>query len=53
MIRKIGEAVLLAVVIAAVAMIIKSGHGALRAIVILAIFIVDFILDASPRRKYP
>ncbi|HSX22835.1 MAG TPA: hypothetical protein VLE97_08700 [Gaiellaceae bacterium] len=49
--RRLAEAIAIAVVTAVVAMIVRSDHVVLRAIVILAIFVADVSLDITASRK--
>lgn len=49
--KKVAEAVAIAVGIAVVAMVLRSDRFVLRVVVIMAIFVAGFVNDVVPSRK--
>lgn len=52
-VRRVAEAIGIAVAVAVAAMIVRGGPFVLRALVIIGIFVVDFLLDVSRVRERP
>lgn len=53
MIRRLPSAILIAIVTILIAMILKSDHVILRAVVILAMFAITTVLEIVPKKRGP